>query len=80
MAQSQAQSHSHTVQEAEQLKRSRAGGTAAAHLAVVKTWHCTTFPTCAAAAAWLNLPPAQVAGEAFATDDEHGQIILFYFL
>jgi len=71
---------SHTPVEAEQLKRARAAGTASAHLAVVKTWHCTTFPTCAAAATWLNLPPAQVAGEAFATDDEHGHITLFYFL
>ena len=75
-----AQSQSHTVAEAEQLKRSRAGGTVSAYLAAVKTWHCTTFPTCAAAATWLNLPPAQLAGEAFATDAENGQIILFYFL
>jgi len=71
---------SHTPVEAEQLKRARATGTASAHLAAVKTWHCTTFPTCDAAATWLNLPPAQLAGEAFATDDAHGQITVFYFL
>jgi hypothetical protein len=70
----------HTPVEAEQLKRARATGTASAHLAAVKTWHCTTFPTCAAASTWLNLPPAQLAGEAFATDDEHGHITLFFFL
>jgi len=72
--------HTHTPAEAEQLKRDRVAGTASAFLAVVKTWHCTTFPTCEAAARWLNLPPAQHAGEAFATDDEHGHITLFYFL
>jgi hypothetical protein len=71
---------SHTPVEAEQLKRARAAGTASAHLAVVKTWHCTTFPNCAAAATWLNLPPAQVAGEAFGVGDATGQIIIFYFL
>ena len=70
----------HTAAEAEAMKRARAAGTASAHLAVGKTWHCTTFPNCAAASTWLNLPPAQVAGEAFATDDEHGHIILFFFL
>lgn len=78
MAQS-AQTH-HTPVEAEQLKQARASGTASAFLALRKTWHCTTFPDCAAAARWLNLPPAQLAGEAFATDDEHGHITLFYFL
>jgi hypothetical protein len=71
---------SHSVAEAEQLKRDRVAGTAGAFLATVKTWHCTTFPDCASASRWLNLPPAQVAGEAFATDDDHGRIILFYFL
>ena len=78
-----AQSHPQvalSVTEAEELKRARAGGTASAFLSAVKTWHCTTFPNCSAAASWLNLPPAQVAGEAFATDDDRGQIILFYFL
>jgi len=71
---------SHTQAQAEQLKHDRAAGAASAHLAVVKTWHCSTFPTCDAAARFLNLPPAQVAGEAFATDDEHGHITLFWFL
>ena len=77
MAQS---SLSHTTAEAEQLKRDRVAGTAGAHLALVKTWHCTTFPNCGAAVHFLNLPPAQVAGEAFGTDDDRGQITLFYFL
>jgi hypothetical protein len=71
---------SHTTAEAEQLKRDRVAGTAGALLATVKTWHCTTFANCSAAANFLNLPPAQVAGEAFATDDDRGQITLFYFL
>ena len=70
----------HTPEEAEQMKRARAAGTASAHLATVKTWHCTTFPNCAAASTWLNLPPAQVAGEAFAADGPNGQIIIFFFL
>jgi hypothetical protein len=71
---------SHTQAQAEQLKHDRAAGAASAHLAVVKTWHCSTFADCAAAVRFLNLPPAQVAGEAFATDDEHGHITLFWFL
>ena len=77
MAQS---AQSHTSAEAERLKQSRATGSVNAFLAAAKTWHCTTFPTCADAARFLNLPPAQLAGEAFATDDEHGHITLFYFL
>ena len=67
-----------TPDEAEALKRGSAPGVALA--AAVKTWHCTTFPNCTAAANFLNLPPAQVAGEAFASDDDRGNIILFYFL
>lgn len=68
-----------TPEEAHILKRG-AVVPAATITVAVKTWHCTTFPNCTAAAHFLNLPPAQVAGEAFATDDDHGNIILFYFL
>jgi hypothetical protein len=71
---------SHTEAEAEKLKQARSTGSASAHLAAVKTWHCTTFADCAASVRFLNLPPAQVAGEAFATDNDRGQITLFYFL
>jgi hypothetical protein len=70
----------HSQAEAEQMKRARAAETASAFLTTVKTWHCTTFPNCAAASTWLNLPPAQVAGEAFAVSGPNGQIILFFFL
>jgi hypothetical protein len=69
-----------TPDEAHGLKRGVAAGAAEPAVARVKTWHCTTFANCTAAANFLNLPPAQVAGEAFATDDDHGNIILFYFL
>jgi hypothetical protein len=72
-----------TSDEAHALKRGVAAGASApgiAAAAAVKTWHCTTFPSCTAAANFLNLPPAQVAGEAFASDDDHGNIILFWFL
>jgi hypothetical protein len=65
-----------TMDEAHALKRAAAAAPAVA----VKTWHCGTFPNCTAAVNFLNLPPAQVAGEAFATDDDHGNIILFWFL
>jgi hypothetical protein len=67
-----------TVDEATALKRGAATATIAT--ATVKTWHCTTFPNCTEAANFLNLPPAQVAGEAFATEAANGTIILFYFL
>lgn len=48
--------------------------------AVVKTWHVLVEPTPAAAVNFLNLAPAQVAGEAFASNRADGRVDLYYFL
>jgi hypothetical protein len=48
--------------------------------AAVKTWHVLTEPNPTAAANFLNLAPAQVAGEAFASNRSDGQVDLYYFL
>jgi len=48
--------------------------------AAVKTWHVLTEPNPAAAVSFLNLPPAQVAGEAFASNRADGHVDLYYFL
>jgi hypothetical protein len=46
----------------------------------VKTWHTFEFSTAQDFANFLNLAPAQGAGEAFATDTDRGTIQGFYFL
>jgi len=45
-----------------------------------KIWRFTVRPDGASAASFLNLPPPQVAGEAFAISLPSGQVGLFYFL
>ena len=46
----------------------------------VKTWQYSIQPTAADAAAFLNIPPAQAAGEAFASNRADGQVDLYYFI
>ena len=48
--------------------------------AAVKTWHVLVEPNPTAAVNFLNLPPAQVAGEAFASNRADGHVDLYYFL
>jgi hypothetical protein len=45
-----------------------------------KTWHVTTMANAAAAANFLNLAPAQLAGEAFASNRADGRVDLYFFL
>ena len=45
-----------------------------------KIWNHVVEPNAQAAADFLNLPPAQVAGQAFATDRDDGSLDVFYFL
>jgi hypothetical protein len=47
---------------------------------VPKRWLTAVVPNAAAAVALLNRPPAQVAGEAFASNRADGQVDLYYFL
>jgi hypothetical protein len=56
------------------------GAVAAAEPRAVKTWHTFEFSTALDFANFLNLAPAQGAGEAFATDTDRGTIQGFYFL
>ncbi len=53
---------------------------AAATPAVVKTWHVIVEPNPTAAVNFLNLAPAQQAGEAFASNRADGQVDVYYFL
>jgi len=48
--------------------------------ATTPTWHTVVEPNAQAAVTFLNLPPAQVAGQAFATDRDDGSLDVFYFL
>jgi hypothetical protein len=48
--------------------------------AAVKTWHVLIEPNPTDAVNFLNLPPAQVAGEAFASNRADGRVDLYYFL
>ena len=47
---------------------------------VVQTWHTVIEPTPEAAVNFLNRPPAQVAGQAFASNRADGQVDVYYFL
>lgn len=46
----------------------------------VKTWHALTFPTLDAAVHFVNLTPAQVAGEFVFSNRSDGQVDIAYFL
>ena len=46
----------------------------------VKTWHTFEWTTAQDFVNFINLDPAQGAGEAFATDTDRGTIQGFYFL
>jgi hypothetical protein len=48
--------------------------------AAVKTWHVLVEANPTDAVNFLNLPPAQVAGEAFASNRADGRVDLYYFL
>ncbi|HEX6699125.1 MAG TPA: hypothetical protein VF101_00180 [Gaiellaceae bacterium] len=45
-----------------------------------KIWRVTTQPNAAAAANFLNLNPAQGAGEAFASNRADGRVDVYFFL
>lgn len=45
-----------------------------------KTWHSSVFANAAAFVSFINVNPAQGAGEAFCTDRSDGQIDGFYYL
>ena len=47
--------------------------------AAVKIWNVTVVPDATAAADFLNLPTAQVAGEAFVSNRADGQVDVYYF-
>jgi hypothetical protein len=51
-----------------------------ARAATSKVWNFTVVSDGQAAADFLNLDPAQGAGEAFASDLDDGQIGVWYFL
>jgi hypothetical protein len=48
--------------------------------AEVKTWHYINFPTPQAAVAFVNLPPAQGAGEVQFDRAPNGTVDLYIFL
>lgn len=45
-----------------------------------KTWRVVTEPNAAAAANFLNLSPAQGAGEAFASNRSDGRVDVYFFM
>lgn len=47
--------------------------------AAAKTWHTFNRPNAAAAATWLNQPPAQQAGEAAVSGRPDGTVDAFAF-
>jgi len=47
--------------------------------AAAKTWHVFNRPDAAAAVVWLNSPPAQQAGEAFASTRLDGSVDAYAF-
>ncbi len=48
--------------------------------AVTRTWHVLTFATAADAVYFVNLPPAQGAGEVSFSYRPDGRVDLMYFL
>jgi hypothetical protein len=48
--------------------------------AAAQTWHVLTFATTQAAVNFVNLPPAQGAGQAVFSYRPDGQVDLMYFL
>jgi hypothetical protein len=65
-----------THEEALADKRERV----AAQPAIVQTWHTIVMQTPEDAVNFLNEPPAQVAGQAFASNRADGQVDVYYFL
>jgi hypothetical protein len=49
-------------------------------LAPAKVWHFLNFASTGAAVAFVNAPPAQIAGEISANARNDGTVGLFYFL
>ena len=47
--------------------------------ALAKIWHTFNRPNAAAAVTWLNSPPAQQAGEAFASTRPDGTVDAYAF-
>jgi len=68
-----------TEQDAALLKQAlqRQG---AALAAAPKTWHVINRPNPAAAVAFINLPPAQQAGEAAYSNRSDGTVDTYFFL
>ena len=60
-------------------KATHATGAAVAHGGAAKTWHVFNRPDAAAAVVWLNSPPAQQAGEAFASTRPDGSVDAYAF-
>ena len=46
----------------------------------VQTWHTVIEPTPPAGVNFLNAPPAQGSGQAFASNRSDGQVDVYYFL
>ena len=68
-----------TYDEAVRHKQSlAAGGARAAGPGAI--WRTVVFPNAQSAADFLNVTPAQVAGEAFASNRPDGQVDVYYFL
>lgn len=65
-------SHEEAVANKQSLVRTAAAPT--------KIWRHLVEPNPTAAVNFLNLPTAQVAGEAFASNRADGQVDLYYFL
>ncbi len=61
-------------------KRLIAGINGAVGARVTKTWHFVTRPDGPSAATFLNVSPAQGAGEAFAIGLPDGTVGVFYFM
>jgi hypothetical protein len=62
-----------TPERAAALKQSAAQATP-------KTWQTSVFPDATTFANFLNVAPAQVAGEAFASNRADGQVDGYFFL
>jgi hypothetical protein len=62
-------------QDAAVLKKALGGAAAA-----VKIWRTIVRANAASAVVWLNLAPAQGAGEAFVSNRSDGQVDVYYFL
>ncbi len=63
----------------QQDPKAKVAGAAAGAGVLAKTWHVFNRPNGAAAVTWLNSPPAQQAGEAFAAGLPNGTVDAYAF-